>query len=194
MTLTLPLTLTLLRVAAIPVVLALFYLPIPYARQIATVVYVAACITDWLDGYLARRLEQTSEFGAFLDPVADKLVVAVVLVLLVSDGDVLARVVSQKLFIVAVAVIIGREIAVSALREWVAQSGERSGIAVSTLGKVKTTAQIIAIALLLYGEDLVGFPILLVGEWMLYVASALTIWSMAGYLKSAWPAISSGVR
>ena len=97
-------------------------------------------------------------------------------------------------FIVAVVVIIGREIAVSALREWVAQSGARAGMAVSTLGKVKTTTQIIAIALLLYSQDLVGFPTLLVGEWMLYVASALTIWSMVGYLKSAWPAISSGVR
>ena len=97
-------------------------------------------------------------------------------------------------FIVAVVVIIGREIAVSALREWVAQSGARAGMAVSTLGKVKTTAQIIAIALLLYSQDLVGVPTLLVGELMLYVASALTIWSMVGYLKSAWPAISSGVR
>ena len=100
----------------------------------------------------------------------------------------------DRLFIVAVVVIIGREIAVSALREWVAQSGARAGMAVSTLGKVKTTVQIIAIALLLYSQDLVGFPTLLVGELMLYVASALTIWSMAGYLKSAWPAISSGVR
>ena len=187
-----PNLLTLFRMALIPVVVALYFIPV--AGVYVTAVFLLAGLTDWLDGYLARRLDQTSEFGAFLDPVADKLVVAVVLVLLVSDGDVLARVVSQKLFIVAVAVIIGREIAVSALREWVAQSGVQPSIAVSTLGKVKTTVQIIAIALLLYGQDLIGFPTLLVGESMLYVASALTIWSMVGYLKSAWPAISSGVR
>ena len=187
-----PNLLTLFRMALIPVVVALYFIPV--AGVYVTAVFLLAGLTDWLDGYLARRLDQTSQFGAFLDPVADKLVVATVLVLLVSDGDVLARVVSQKLFIVAVVVIIGREIAVSALREWVAQNGIQPSIAVSTLGKVKTTVQIIAIALLLYGEDLIGFPTLLVGESMLYVASALTIWSMAGYLKSAWPAISSGVR
>ena len=187
-----PNLLTLFRMALIPVVVALYFMPV--AGVYVTAVFLLAGLTDWLDGYLARRLDQSSEFGAFLDPVADKLVVAVVLVLLVSDGDVLARVVSQKLFIVAVAVIMGREIAVSALREWVAQSGIQPSIAVSTLGKVKTTVQIIAIALLLYDQNLMGFPTLLVGETMLYVASALTIWSMAGYLKSAWPAISSGVR
>ena len=192
MPLTTPNLLTLFRMALIPVVVVLYFMPI--AGVYVTAVFLLAGLTDWLDGYLARRLEQTSQFGEFLDPVADKLVVATVLVLLVSDGDVLARVVSQKLFIVAVVVIIGREIAVSALREWVAQSGARAGVAVSTLGKVKTTVQIIAIALLLYSQDLVGFPTLLVGELMLYVASALTIWSMVGYLKSAWPAISSGVR
>ena len=187
-----PNLLTLFRMALIPVVVALYFIPV--AGVYVTAVFLLAGLTDWLDGYLARRLDQTSQFGAFLDPVADKLVVATVLVLLVSDGDVLARVVSQKLFIVAVVVIMGREIAVSALREWVAQNGIQPSIAVSTLGKVKTTVQIIAIALLLYGQDLIGFPTLLVGESMLYVASALTIWSMAGYLKSAWPAISSGVR
>ena len=192
MPLTTPNLLTLFRMALIPVVVVLYFMPI--AGVYVTAVFLLAGLTAWLDGYLARRLEQTSQFGEFLDPVADKLVVAAVLVLLVSDGDVLARVVSQKLFIVAVVVIIGREIAVSALREWVAQSGARAGMAVSTLGKVKTTVQIIAIALLLYSQDLVGFPTLLVGELMLYVASALTIWSMVGYLKSAWPAISSGVR
>ena len=192
MPLTTPNLLTLFRMALIPVVVVLYFMPI--AGVYVTAVFLLAGLTDWLDGYLARRLEQTSQFGEFLDPVADKLVVAAVLVLLVSDGDVLARVVSQKLFIVAVAVIMGREIAVSALREWVAQSGVQPSIAVSRLGKVKTTAQIIAIALLLYSQDLVGFPTLLVGESMLYVASALTIWSMVGYLKSAWPAISSGVR
>ena len=192
MPLTTPNLLTLFRMALIPVVVVLYFMPI--AGVYVTAVFLLAGLTDWLDGYLARRLEQTSQFGEFLDPVADKLVVAAVLVLLVSDGDVLAQVVSQKLFIVAVVVIIGREIAVSALREWVAQSGARAGMAVSTLGKVKTTTQIIAIALLLYSQDLVGFPTLLVGESMLYVASALTIWSMVGYLKSAWPAISSGVR
>ena len=187
-----PNLLTLFRMALITVVVVLYFMPI--AGVYVTAVFLLAGLTDWLDGYLARRLEQTSQFGEFLDPVADKLVVAAVLVLLVSDGDVLARVVSQKLFIVAVVVIIGREIAVSALREWGAQSGARVGMAVSTLGKVKTTVQIIAIALLLYSQDLVGVPTLLLGELMLYVASALTIWSMVGYLKSAWPAISSGVR
>ena len=146
MPLTTPNLLTLFRMALIPVVVVLYFMPI--AGVYVTAVFLLAGLTDWLDGYLARRLEQTSQFGEFLDPVADKLVVATVLVLLVSDGDVLARVVSQKLFIVAVVVIIGREIAVSALREWVAQSGARGGLAVSTLGKVKTTTQIIALSLI----------------------------------------------
>ena len=190
----LPNIVTFARILLIPVFLGLYFWGTPLGNFLSGVCFGFAAATDWVDGYLARRLNQTTPFGSFIDPVADKLVVAAVLVLLVSDGDVLARVVSQKLFIVAVVVIIGREIAVSALREWVAQSGARAGMAVSTLGKVKTTVQIIAIALLLYSQDLVGFPTLLVGELMLYVASALTIWSMVGYLKSAWPAISSGVR
>ncbi|MES2491619.1 MAG: CDP-diacylglycerol--glycerol-3-phosphate 3-phosphatidyltransferase [Pseudomonadota bacterium] len=182
MRLTLPLWLTILRVAVIPVVLALFYLPIPYARQIATVLYAAACITDWFDGWLARRWGQTSKFGAFLDPVADKLLVAVCLVMLLH-----AQSNANPLFSALVAIIIGREITISALREWMAELGSRANVAVSWIGKLKTAFQMTAIGMMIWEIPTFGLPWFDMGFALLFVAAALTIWSMIIYLKAAWP-------
>ncbi len=151
--------------------------------------FVAAAITDWLDGYLARRLNQYSRFGAFLDPVADKLIVAAALVLLTADDRILDQVLDHRLFTVVVVIILGREITVSALREWMAELGERARVAVSFLGKLKTTGQMIAIPFLLYREPLLGLPILRLGEILLYAAAALTLWSMLIYLRAAWPSL-----
>lgn len=183
MNLTLPLMLTLGRVAAIPVVMALFFAPLPYARQAAAVVFILASITDWLDGFLARRWQQESRFGAFLDPVADKLLVAVSLVLLLYDrpGMLLALITS---------VIIGREIAVSALREWMAEIGTRRNVAVSWLGKLKTGFQMTAIAMMLWQLTLFGLPLYTIGYALLIVAAILTLQSMIAYLQAAWPALS----
>jgi len=180
MRLTFPLFLTLLRVAAIPVVLSLFYVDIPYARQIATVLYAAAAITDWLDGWLARRWNQTSKFGAFLDPVADKLLVAVCLVMLLRDdpGSVLA---------ILVAIIIGREITISALREWMAELGQRTSVGVSWIGKWKTGFQMTSIGMMIWQIPTFGVPWYELGYALLLVAAALTIWSMIIYLRAAWP-------
>lgn len=180
MQLTLPLFLTLMRVAAIPVVLSLFYVDIPYARQLATVLYAAAGITDWLDGYLARRWNQTSAFGAFLDPVADKLLVAVCLVMLLRDEP-------AGLLAVVVAIIIGREITISALREWMAEIGQRTSVAVSWIGKWKTALQMIAIGMMIWQIDTFGLPIYKLGYGLLLVAAVLTLWSMVIYLRAAWP-------
>lgn len=182
MRLTLPLLLTILRVAVIPVVLALFYVQIPYARQIATVLYAAACITDWFDGWLARRWGQTSKFGAFLDPVADKLLVAVCLVMLLH-----AETNTNPLFSLLVAIIIGREITISALREWMAELGSRANVAVSWIGKLKTAFQMTAIGMMIWEIPTFGLPWFDMGFALLFVAAALTIWSMIIYLKAAWP-------
>lgn len=187
MTLTLPLALTWLRVAAIPAVLVLFYVPLPYARQMATVLYVIACLTDWLDGYLARRWDQTSRFGAFLDPVADKLLVAVSLVMLLRDepGGILA---------VLVAIIIGREITISALREWMAELGSRASVAVSWIGKWKTGFQMTSIGMMLWQLPTFGIPWYELGYALLFVAAALTMWSMVLYLRAAWPLMQEPER
>lgn len=178
--LTLPLLLTLMRVAIIPVVLALFYVDWRYARQLATVLYALAAITDWLDGWLARRWNQTSKFGAFLDPVADKLLVAVSLVMLLraDPSGVLA---------VIVAIIIGREITISALREWMAELGQRTSVAVSRVGKWKTGFQMTAIGMMIWEIKVLGLPIYEIGYGLLFVAAALTVWSMLVYLRAAWP-------
>ena len=178
--LTLPLLLTLGRVAAIPVVMVLFFLPVPHARQAAMVVFVAASITDWLDGWLARRWQQESRFGAFLDPVADKLLVAVALILLLYDRP-------GMLLALLTAVIIGREIAVSALREWMAELGTRARVAVSWLGKLKTGFQMTAIAMMLWSSTTFGIPFYAVGYALLIVAAMLTLQSMVAYLRAAWP-------
>ncbi len=186
MRLNIPLALTLGRVAAIPVVLALFYVDWPHARQWACVLFVLAAITDWLDGYLARRWNQTSKFGAFLDPVADKLLVAVSLVMLLRDqpGSIMA---------ILVAIIIGREITISALREWLAELGQRTTVAVSSIGKIKTGFQMTAIGMLIWQQPFFGLPIYEIGYVLLFAAAALTIWSMVIYLKAAWPLLKESM-
>ncbi|AIL33132.1 CDP-diacylglycerol--glycerol-3-phosphate 3-phosphatidyltransferase [Basilea psittacipulmonis] len=179
-----PIILTWTRVAMIPLLIMIYYLPIPWGEKdiyrdaIGTVFFVLAAITDWLDGWLARRLNQTSAFGAFLDPVADKLMVTAALIILLF----LSRVDP----IIAV-IIIGREITISALREWMATLGARSNVAVHWLGKVKTIVQMIAIPCLLYGHTIAGIDFKILGTVLIVLAAVLTIWSMCYYLKSAWP-------
>lgn len=174
-----PNSLTLFRIAIIPVFVALYFVDAPWVNETLTLLFVAAAVTDWLDGFLARRLEQTSAFGAFLDPVADKLMVAAALVLLVQSDP-------RALVAIPAIVIIGREIAISALREWMAELGQRSAVRVAMVGKFKTLAQMASISLLIYGET-PGVPIYTAGLWLLYVAAALTLWSMVVYLRAAWP-------
>ena len=180
MQLNLPTWLTLLRIALIPVFVGVFFLPFRGANILCAALFGLAALTDWLDGYLARRWQQTSAFGAFLDPVADKLMVAAALVLL-------AQAIPTPWMAIAATIIIGREIAVSALREWMAQIGRHKRVAVSIIGKFKTTAQMIALLLLLYREPLWGLPILEVGLALLLIAAGLTLWSMLDYLLIAWP-------
>jgi len=175
-----PNTLTWIRIAAIPLIVVLFYAPYTWADPAAGLLFAAAGITDSLDGYFARRLGQTSRLGAFLDPVADKLIVAVALVLLVSKDP-------RALIVLTAAVTIGREIAVSALREWMAEIGQRRKVAVSQLGKYKTTLQIIGLSMMLYRRDLFGLPTYLAGVVFTVVAAVLTLYSMVTYLRIAWP-------
>ena len=188
MKLNVPNALTWFRVVAIQLVVLVFYGPqlfgwhATWARPAAGLLFGFAGITDYFDGYLARRLGLTSSFGAFLDPVADKLIVSTALVLLVQADP-------QITLALVAAIIIGREITVSALREWMSQIGARAHVAVSIFGKWKTTLQIIGISLMLYREQLLGLPIYRIGEWLVYVAAALTLWSMIDYLRAAWPAM-----
>ncbi len=179
----LPNTLTWIRIALIPMFVLVFYLPVPWARPASAIIFSLAGITDWLDGYYARKLGLTSSFGAFLDPVADKLMVAVALVLLVQQD-------TRVTVTLAAAVIIGREITISALREWMAELGRRSHVAVSQIGKYKTIAQITALIMMLYHEDLFFIPMYEVGYVFLLLAAVLTLWSMARYLSAAWPVLT----
>lgn len=183
----LPNILTLLRIVLIPFFVLFFYLDVGEANLIATVVFALAAFTDWLDGYLARRLKVTSRFGAFLDPVADKLMVATALILIVDSNPTSLGGIWIAL---PAAIIVGREITISALREWMAEVGASSKVAVSMLGKIKTNAQMFALVLLIYREPIGQFNTAQTGLWLLYVAAVLTIWSMIGYLRSAWPALS----
>ncbi|WP_076503197.1 CDP-diacylglycerol--glycerol-3-phosphate 3-phosphatidyltransferase [Pseudacidovorax sp. RU35E] len=180
---TLPTIMTWTRIVAIPLIVGVFYLPLPEGMRnlIATVMFIVFAATDWLDGYLARRLNQTSAFGAFLDPVADKFLVCASLLVLVhlNRADVFVAL-----------IIIGREIAISALREWMAQLGAGKSVAVHMLGKVKTTVQMVAIPFLLYQGVLFGaIDTLLWGRWLIWVAAVLTVWSMVYYLRKAIPEI-----
>lgn len=180
-----PIALTWLRIAVIPFFVALFYvpdviLPTPLRDAIAAWLFVIAAVTDWLDGWLARRWNQTSSFGAFLDPVADKLMVCAALLVLLNLDRVGALV---------ALVIIGREIAISALREWMAQIGAGASVAVHWLGKFKTAAQMLAIPCLLHHTDWFGLPVAQVGQVLIWVAAGLTVWSMFYYLRKAWPEI-----
>jgi len=182
-----PLLLTLGRVAAIPAVLALFYLPVAHARQWACVLYSAAAITDWFDGWLARRWNQTSKFGAFLDPVADKLMVAVCLVSLLHAAPATMSDPMKGVLAAMVAVIIGREITVSALREWMAELGQRTSVGVGAIGKLKTGFQMTAIGMMIWEADWPILPWYDVGYGLLFIASVLTLYSMVQYLLAAWP-------
>jgi len=189
MPLNVPNILTWQRIMAIPLLVAVYLLPwegwsIHSRNLVATVIFVLAAITDWVDGYLARRLGQQTAFGAFLDPVADKLLVCVALVMLLELDRVASGV---------AAIIIGREIAISALREWMATIGARRSVAVSSVGKLKTILQLVAIPLLLFHDplfDLVDTQQL--GTWLIYLAAILTLWSMGYYLKQAWPQLRNG--
>ena len=185
MQMTFPLFLTLLRIALIPVLVLFFYLPYAWSSLIAAMIFVFAAITDWLDGYLARRMGLMSSFGAFLDPVADKLMVATALVLLVDSPPPI--IFPMIVFTLSAAIIVGREIAISGLREWMAEMGERGTVKVGLMGKLKTIFQMTAISCLLYESDLLGLPIALIGEMLLYLAAALTLWSMWVYMHAAWP-------
>ena len=182
-----PNLLTLFRVILIPVLVVMYFWPSSCREIIITGIFVLAALTDWLDGFLARRMNAASPLGEFLDPVADKLIVSTALVLLVSDGRVLDGVVHPMPFAVAVAIIIGREIVISALREWMSELGERGAVAVGRLGKSKTAFQMISISVLLYGKPVYGIPIFHLGEILLYLAALLTLWSMYEYLRSAVP-------
>jgi CDP-diacylglycerol---glycerol-3-phosphate 3-phosphatidyltransferase len=182
MRLTLPTVLTLFRIALLPVMVIVFYSPFAGANVTAALVFLAAAITDWLDGYIARRYNMGSAFGAFLDPVADKLMFAITLFLLVQENP-------TPLLAIVSAVIVGREIAISALREWMAEIGQRTRVGVAALGKIKTLMQIIAIEVLLYQHDLEGLRLFHVGESLLVAAAAMTIWSGMVYVRAAWPAM-----
>jgi CDP-diacylglycerol--glycerol-3-phosphate 3-phosphatidyltransferase len=174
-----PNVLTFLRIGLVPVFVLLFYLPLAWSKEATVVVFLLAALTDWLDGLLARRMGQASAFGAFLDPVADKLMVAIALVLLV-------QVYPTPFLAIPAALIVGREIMISGLREWMAEIGKRAHVAVSIVAKIKTTAQMVAIALLLYRQPVGQFPTRFAGFLLLYLAVALTIWSMYMYLRTAW--------
>jgi CDP-diacylglycerol--glycerol-3-phosphate 3-phosphatidyltransferase/cardiolipin synthase len=182
MPLNLPNLLTWLRILTIPLLVGIYYAPYDWIGEhnrnlAATLVFAFAAITDWLDGYLARTLNQASAFGAFLDPVADKLMVATALITLVWLGRVEAYI---------AAIIIGREIAISALREWMAQIGKSKSVAVSFIGKVKTASQMAAIVLLLYHDEILDISAYAIGTYLIWLAAILTLWSMAYYLKVAW--------
>lgn len=173
-----PNLLTMSRIVMIPVFVVIFYLPAQWSYLVSAAIFALAGATDWLDGYLARKLDQSTPFGAFLDPVADKLMVAVALTVLIEEH-------ASLILTIPATVIIGREIVISALREWMAEVGSRASVAVSYIGKIKTTAQMVSIITLL------AFPPGVAGAWLgtglLYLAAVLTLWSMFLYLRAAWP-------
>lgn len=176
--------LTLLRMVFIPLIVIIFYLPFEWRYPLASCVFCLAAFTDWMDGWIARKYNQMTAFGTFLDPVADKLMVTTALIMLVEVHDSLW-------FTIPAIVIIGREIVISALREWMAELGKRANIAVSMIGKFKTTAQMVAIAVLLFENPLHPTWLSDTGYWLLYLAGLLTLWSMLIYLKAAWSDLSA---
>ncbi|HSM69493.1 MAG TPA: CDP-diacylglycerol--glycerol-3-phosphate 3-phosphatidyltransferase [Xanthomonadales bacterium] len=183
MPMTAPIILTLIRIGLVPVMVLFFYLPFSWSNLAAVIVFVSAAMTDWMDGYIARRTGQLTRFGAFLDPFADKLMVATALVVLLQQNPRLP-------FALAAAIIIGREITISALREWMAELGQTGIVKVSRTAKLKTIFQMTSISFLLYRQDIGPLPIAFMGEILLYLAAGLTIWSMWVYLHSAWPVMS----
>lgn len=183
MKITLPTAITLFRIALIPLFVLVFYLPVSWANIAATAIFAIASITDWVDGYLARSMQQESSFGAFLDPVADKLMVVVVIVLLVQANP--------SIFVALPSVVIvAREISISALREWMAQIGASATVKVSFIGKSKTLLQMVALGFMIYAEPLIDLPIFLIGLVIYYLAALLTLASMVVYLRAAWPSIA----
>ena len=191
MKLTVPTWLTLLRIVLIPVLVVMFYLPYAWSNVATVAVFVLAALTDWLDGWIARRYNQFSAFGAFLDPVADKLMVAVALFLIVQGHP-------TPWMAFWAAVIVGREIAISALREWMAEMGQRAKVKVASMGKFKTIVQMVALGCLLYSvtpahtprsQIWMGTPVFHIGDWLLAIAALLTLWSGLQYLRAAWPTL-----
>lgn len=192
--LNLPNILTIVRILVIPIFVLIFYLPVSWGHPVAAAIFALACITDWLDGYLARSLKQSTKFGAFLDPVADKLMVSIALVMIAAEAQfrfvsTTPQMYALPTFIITIpaAIIVSRELVVSALREWMAEIGKRTSVVVSGLGKVKTTVQMLALIVLIYCDPTTSASIIVIGYILLYVASILTIWSMVIYLKAAWP-------
>lgn len=175
---------TTLRIALIPIFVVVYLVPSQWTYPTTAVLFGIAALTDWLDGYLARRLEQVTRFGAFLDPVADKLIVVAALVLLISSH-------SNFWLTVPALIIIGREIMISALREWMAEVNRRRVVGVNWMGKVKTTLQVSAIILLLAAPPILDAPIVVAGYVLIYAAALMTLWSMVLYLRAAWPSLSS---
>ena len=185
MNLTIPTILTLFRIALVPVLVLVFYWQHPWSNILACAVFVLGALTDWLDGWIARRYNMYSAFGAFLDPVADKLAVTFALFLVTERHD-------TEWFAILSAIIVGREITISALREWMAQIGSHGLVKVAALGKIKTIVQMVAISFVLFYEDLFGIPIFKIGEWLLAIAAALTLWSGFDYIRAAWPTMRKG--
>ena len=193
-----PNVLTLVRISVIPLLVFVYYLPYPWAHFVAAFIFALASFTDWLDGYLARYLMQTTKLGAFLDPVADKLMVSIALVMIVAEPtfqfiSTATTVISMPtpMMTIPAAVIVAREIIVSALREWMAEIGERTSVAVSSMGKIKTTVQMFALVVLLYCDNSTHASVIIAGYILLYAAAILTIWSMLIYLKAAWTRLVS---
>ena len=187
--------LTFARIVMIPLVIALFYYGHPGGKPSAAIVFILAAITDSLDGYLARRLGQTTALGAFLDPVADKLMVVIALILLVSEEPGRLKLLPfnpHALIAITAIVIVGREITISALREWMAELGARGKVAVSSWGKLKTIFQMTGLSMMLFRKDLWVLPIYELGLYCLVAAAALTLWSMIVYLRAAWPDLKRG--
>lgn len=188
-----PNLLTIVRILLIPLMVLVFYLPFAWAHLAAAIIFLIGSITDWLDGYLARYLKQTTKLGAFLDPVADKLMVSTALILIVAEPvfhfvSVTNEVISIPRAIITIpsAVIVAREIIVSALREWMAELGKRQSVAVTKLAKVKTAMQMVALVIMLYCDNATNVTLVVSGYISLYIAAVLTIWSMFCYLKAAW--------
>ena len=188
-----PNVLTLMRISFIPLLVVFFYLPVSWGHLVAAILFALASITDWLDGYLARYLKQSTKLGAFLDPVADKLMVSVALVLIVAEPtfqfvSVSSVIYSVPTFVITIpaAIIVAREIIVSALREWMAEIGKRTKVAVTQLGKIKTAVQMVALVVLLYCKNTTAPALIILSYVLLYASAVLTIWSMLIYLKAAW--------
>ena len=184
MTLTIPTILTLFRILSLPILVIVFYLPYAWTNLAATTVFTVGALTDWLDGYIARRYGMYSAFGVFLDPVADKLAVTITLFIVVQAHPTI-------FLALLAAIIVGREITISALREWMAEVGAKGKVKVAGIGKIKTIVQMTALAMLLYQADILGIPIFLIGETLLAVAAALTLWSGFLYIRAAWPDLKS---